>query len=170
MESSLSFSAQIHIESHFSVILCPVFYLKNLFKLSFLGRSQMDLGYPFYSMLIVCSIYHCLPKQFLLGSQRYCLLLRHMYPDTLQGILVSAALLLGISLLSIMQVVDRVRASPARHYFSTFSNVKRINLFLEYLYHKPSERRLYETWRYFLNKYGHCICVVKVKTNWPISS
>ena len=45
----------------------------------------------------------------------------HMSPSTLCSVMVSSALVAGVSLVSILQAGDWARVSnPARHYFSTY--------------------------------------------------
>ena len=113
---------QIHIESHSNVHLCPVFYLKAYLRHTESFRKKSDGSrvtslfgnlrqhWPVCAETISSWVWKVLSvaKAFMsLGS--------------LWGISASAALVAGVSLVTILQAGDWTRVStPARHYFSTY--------------------------------------------------
>ena len=114
---------QIRIESHSSVNLCPVFYLKaylrctNSFRMKPDGSHVTSLFWgnnrqhqPVYAKTISSWV------RKVLGVAK-----AHMSPGSLQGVAASAALAAGVSLVTILQAGDWTRVStPARHYFSAY--------------------------------------------------
>ena len=116
-------TTQICIESHSSINLCPVFYLKAYLRCTESYRMKPDGS--------------CVTSLFFLGSNSQhqpvcaktitswvrevlCVAKVHMSLGSLWGVAASAALEGGVSLVTILQAGDWARVStPARHYFST---------------------------------------------------
>ena len=114
---------QIHIESHCNVNLYPVFYLKVCLRHTESFRMIPDGP--------------CMTSPFLSNNRQHqpvcaktisswvrnilCVAKAHMSLGSLWGVAASAALVAGVSLVTILQAGDWARVStPARHYFSTY--------------------------------------------------
>ena len=115
--------SQIHIECHSNVNICPVFYLKASLCYTKPFRKKLD-GSCVYSLFLgnnrqqmpVCAktIFSCVWKVLSIAKA-------HKSASTVCGAVVSAALVAGISLKSILQAGDLARVStPDRHYFSAY--------------------------------------------------
>ena len=114
---------KIHIESHSSVNLCPVFYLKAYFRHTesyrtkpngshvtslFLGNNRQQ--WPVCAKTISSWVREVL-----------CVAKAHMSLGSLWGFAASTSLAAGVSLVTILLASDWARVStPARHYFSTY--------------------------------------------------
>ena len=114
---------QIRIESHSNVNLCPIFYLKAYLRCTESFRKKSD-GSHLTSLFWVTigSIGLSVLIPFLLGYGKFSVLLRHICLQAVSGgVAPSAALVAGVSLVTILQVGDWTRVStPASHYFSTY--------------------------------------------------
>ena len=113
---------QIHIESHSNVNLCPVFYLKAYLRHTEPFRMKPD-GSHVTSFLGGNNRQHrpvCAKTISSWVRKVLCVAKVHMSLGSLWGTAASAALVAGVSLVSILQAGDWVDVStPARHYFSS---------------------------------------------------
>ena len=114
---------QICIESHSSVNLCPVFYLKAYLRHTESFWKKPD-GSRVTSLFLgnnrqhrpVCAKTISSWVRKVLGVAK-----AHMSLGSLWGVAACAALAAGVSLVTILQAGDWTRVSmPARHYFSTY--------------------------------------------------
>ena len=114
---------QIHIESHSSVNLCPVFYLKAYLRHSESFRMKPD-GLHVIPLFFGNNRQHqpvCAKTISSWVRKVLCVAKAHMSLGSLWGVAASAALAAGVSLVTILQAGDWARVSaPARHYFSTY--------------------------------------------------
>ena len=111
---------QIHIESHTSVNLCHVFYLKAYLRCTEAFRTRAD-GLCVTSLFLDNNKQHrpiCTETISSWERKVLCIVKAHISPGSLQGAAASADLVAGVSLVSILQVGDWARISTlARHYF-----------------------------------------------------
>ena len=114
---------QIHIESHSSVNLCPVFYLKAYLRCIESFRKKSD-GSQMTSLFLGNNRQHWPVSAKTISSwvrKVLSVAKAHMSLGCLWGVAASAALVAGVSLVTILQAGDWTRVStPARHYFSTY--------------------------------------------------
>ena len=116
---------QIHIESHSSVNLCPVFYLKAYWRHTESFRTNPD-GCHVTSPFLGNNRQHwsvCAKTISSWVRKVLCITKAHMSPGSLWGgVAASAALAASVSLVTILQAGDWARVSTlARHYFSTYN-------------------------------------------------
>ena len=115
---------QIHVESHFIVNLCPLFYMKvYLWHTEAFGKmldgshvSSLFLGNKRQHMPVGSKTISSWVSK-VLGIAK-----AHLCWGNLQGVVVLAAIVTGVSLVSILEVGDWVEFMPARHYFLTYIN------------------------------------------------
>ena len=114
---------QIHIESHSNVNLCPVFYLNAYLRCTESFRKKPD-GSRVTSLFLGNNRRHwpvCAKTISSWVRKALSVAEAHMSPGSLGGVAASAALVSGVSLVTILQAGDWTRVStPARHYFSTY--------------------------------------------------
>ena len=114
---------QVHIESHFNVNLCPVFYLKAYLRCTESFRTKPD-GSHVTSLFWGNNRHHwpvCAKTISSWVRKVLYVAKAHMSRGCLWGVAASAALAAGVSLVTILQAGDWARVStPARHYFSTY--------------------------------------------------
>ena len=113
---------QLHIESHSNVNLCPVFYLKAYLHHTKLWKKLE--GSRVYSLFLGNNRQHmlvCAKKISSWVRKVLDIAKAHMSPTTFWGVEVSAALVVSVSMVSILQSSNCARVStPARHYLSTY--------------------------------------------------
>ena len=116
MDQSGYLPLEICVESHSSVNLCPMFYLKPFYTVQSLLGGQMDLWCLLSFWVTIDSTCWYVTKQFLQGKGKVLSIAKsHMSLGTVWG---GAALVAGISLASILQVGDWARVSiPAKNQF-----------------------------------------------------
>ena len=111
---------QICIESHSNVNLCHVFYLKAYTRHTEPLRTKPD-GLHVTSLFLGNNRQHrpvCAKTISSWVRTVLCVARAHMSLGTLWGAAASAALVAGVSLISVMHAGDRANVStPARHYF-----------------------------------------------------
>ena len=116
-------SPQIHIESHSNVNLCPVFYLKAYLRHTESFRTKPDESCV-NSLFLGNNRQHlpvCAKTISSWVRKVFCVAKAHMSLGSLWKVAASAALVAGVSLVTILQAGDWARVStPARHYFSTY--------------------------------------------------
>ena len=114
---------QICIEYHTNVNLCPVFYLKAYLRHTEQFRMKPD-GSHVTSFLGGNNRQHrpvCTKTISSWVRKVLCVAKAHMFPGSFWGAAASAALVAGVSLVSILQAGDWARVSTlARHYFSPY--------------------------------------------------
>ena len=114
---------QVCIESHSNVNLCPVFYLKAYLRCTESFRMKPD-GSHATSLFLGNNRQHrpvCAKTISSWVRKVLCVAKAHMSLGSLWGVAASAALVAGVSLVTILQAGDSTRVStPARHYFSTY--------------------------------------------------
>ena len=96
---------QIHIESHSNVNLCPVFYLKAYLRHTESFRTKPD-GSHVTSLFLGINRQHqpvCTKTISSWVRKVLCVAEAHMSPGSLQGVAASAALVVGVSLVTILQ-------------------------------------------------------------------
>ena len=114
---------QIHIEPHSNVNLCPVFYLKAYLRHTESFQMKPD-GSRVTSLFLGNNRKHgpvCAKTISSWVRKVLCVAKKNMSLGSLWGVAASAALVAGVSLVTILQAGDWTRIStPARQYFSTY--------------------------------------------------
>ena len=114
---------QVHIESHSNVNLCPVFYLKAYLRCHESFGMKPD-GSCVTSLFLGNNRQHwpvCAKTISSWVRKVLCVAKAHMSLGSLWGVVASAGLAAGVSLVCILQAGDCTRVSmPGRHYFSTY--------------------------------------------------
>ena len=115
--------SQVHIESHSNVNICPVFYLKAYLRCTESFKTKPD-GSHVTSLFLGNNRQHWpVHAKTISAWVRKVLSVAkaHMSLGSLWGVAASAALVAGVSLVTILQAGDLARVStPARHCFHTY--------------------------------------------------